>query len=141
MSEPREALIRAAGGVVWENPRRRRLAVVFRDRYVADECCLPKGKLDPGEGWEEAAQREVLEEAGCDARILRIADVLPYSVSGVSKVVVYFEMVALWTGQVQDPDEVTRVEWMPVDRALSALTHMGERRVVRECLAREAVDS
>lgn len=133
--------IRAAGGVVWRAPGRRHLAVIFRDRYAPDECCLPKGKLDPGEGWEEAAVREVLEETGCEARVRRIADVLHYVVDGRPKHVVYFEMVATRVGPLPPSDEVSRVEWKNAEAALAALSHAGERRVLRECLSRPRRDA
>ena len=60
MSDPE---VRAAGGVVVrdgaDGPE---VAVVHRPRY--DDWSLPKGKLKPGEGWEQAALREVEEETG-----------------------------------------------------------------------------
>ena len=43
------------------------LVVVHRPRY--DDWSLPKGKLDPGESWEEAALREVDEEVGLRCRL------------------------------------------------------------------------
>ena len=50
--------IEAAGGVV-ENDAREILAIYRRKRWD-----LPKGKLDPGETFEEAGVREVIEETG-----------------------------------------------------------------------------
>src|SRR5262249_58956904 len=51
-------VIRAAGGLVWrESPRGRQIAVVHRPKY--DDWTLPKGKLDPGESWQDGAVREV----------------------------------------------------------------------------------
>ena len=44
------------------------LAVIHRPKY--DDWSLPKGKLKPGEGFCEAALREVEEETGCRARLL-----------------------------------------------------------------------
>ena len=44
-----------------------RVAVVHRPRY--DDWSLPKGKLDPGETWEQAALREIEEETGLRCRL------------------------------------------------------------------------
>src|SRR5205085_2292213 len=61
--EPDAAEVKASGGVVWRRGERGvEVVVVHRPRY--DDWSLPKGKLDPGEGWEQAAVREVLEEVG-----------------------------------------------------------------------------
>ncbi len=43
------------------------MAVVHRPKY--DDWSLPKGKLEPGEGWEEAALREVVEETGLECEL------------------------------------------------------------------------
>ena len=51
-------MIRAAGGVVLRDG-----CVLLVHRPLYDDWTLPKGKLDEGETWEEAALREVAEEA------------------------------------------------------------------------------
>ena len=58
--------VRAAGGVVIRDGL---VAVVHRPRY--DDWSLPKGKLDEGETFEEAALREVWEETGLRAALVR----------------------------------------------------------------------
>jgi 8-oxo-(d)GTP phosphatase len=56
-------LVEAAGGVVTRGrPGRREILIVHRPSY--DDWTLPKGKLEDGEGHEEAARREVEEETG-----------------------------------------------------------------------------
>ena len=64
-----EAVVRAAGGVVWRTGPDDQVEVllVHRERY--DDWTFPKGKLDPGESWEEAAVREVHEESGVVAAL------------------------------------------------------------------------
>ena len=53
--------VRAAGGLVLRDG-----AVLIVHRAEYDDWTLPKGKLDPGESWEQAARREVEEETGLD---------------------------------------------------------------------------
>ena len=61
--DPEAAEVKASGGVVWRRAGDGlELAVIHRPRY--DDWSLPKGKLDRGESWEDAALREVEEETG-----------------------------------------------------------------------------
>lgn len=126
--------IRAAGGVVWRDCSRTQLAVIYRDRYEPDECSLPKGKLDEGEDWEQAAAREVQEETGCMAEACRFAGLLHYYVGSNPKVVVFFEMVVVEEGRFHPSSEVRAIDWMDPREALEKLTHEDERQVVRSCL-------
>ena len=81
-SPPPEPEIRAAGGLVWRatfvadgegEPRSGvEIVVVHRPRY--DDWSFPKGKLDKGETYEEAAVREVAEETGL---VCELGDELP----------------------------------------------------------------
>src|SRR4051795_11547644 len=63
----------AAGGVLVRDGR---VAVVHRPKY--DDWSLPKGKLDPGEGFEEAALREVEEETGMRCELGAFLDEVEY---------------------------------------------------------------
>ena len=137
-SQVRPAFIRAAGGIVWRDQERRQVAVIYRDRHARDECCLPKGKLDPGEDWEQAALREVLEETGCRAEIVGFGGILPYYVSARPKVVVYFEMVATHAGPFHSSREVREMAWLDRETALAALTHDSERAMLRGLFRRSA---
>ena len=79
--------VRAAGGVVIRDGL---VAVVHRPRY--DDWSLPKGKLDEGETFEEAALREVWEETGLRAALVRELPEVRYPVRGRPKLVRYWLM-------------------------------------------------
>ncbi len=128
--------IRAAGGVVWRGPERRAVAVIYRDRHGFDECGLPKGKLERGEDWEDAARREVLEETACSARIQGFGGLAHYYVGRRPKVVLFFEMIGSEEHRFEPSGEVRAMAWLPVGEALRALTHPTERDVLRRCLER-----
>ena len=53
--DPEAAEVKASGGVVWRRAPGggAQLVLVHRPRY--DDWSLPKGKLDRGESWEDAA--------------------------------------------------------------------------------------
>ena len=131
----RPLFIQAAGGIVWRTPERQELAVIYRDRYERDECCLPKGKLDPAEDWEQAAVREVLEETGCEVTIEGFGGLLTYYVGERPKVVLYFEMLAVEDRGFQPSSEVREMRWLSPQAALAELAHEAERGVLLQCLS------
>jgi len=119
---------RAAGGVVVHQGC---ILVVHRPRY--DDWSLPKGHVDPGESWAEAAIREVREETGVDARIVGEPISISYVLEdGTPKVVVFHPMVPVAEPfELRgDPDEVDTVQWWSFGRAGAELSYVDERRVV-----------
>src|SRR3954468_3488490 len=81
--------VQAAGGVVRRDDGR--IAVIHRPRY--DDWSLPKGKLDPGESFEEAALREVAEEIGVTGELGAELTASSYTDhKGRSKIVRYWLM-------------------------------------------------
>src|SRR5919112_3139081 len=121
-----ETEVRAAGGVVVRDGL---VLVVHRPRY--DDWSLPKGKLEDGESWEEAALREVEEETGVGCRLVRELDDDHYADrKGRLKRVRWWlmEPVAM---DVRDPDdEVDDVRWIPLETAREALTYAPDRGLV-----------
>jgi 8-oxo-dGTP diphosphatase len=122
------AEVEAAGGVVLDGEGR--VALVHRPRY--DDWSLPKGKLDPGESFEQAALREVEEETGMRCRLLDELDPVEYRDNkGRLKRVRYWRMAV-----EQDPgfvanDEVDRLRWVPPEEAASLLTYPHDAELVR----------
>lgn len=78
----------------------------------AGEWCIPGGKLDFGETFEECAIREVFEETG-----IKILDPKVVSVHNCKNVHAHFMTVGViakkWEGEakVMEPDEITEWRW------------------------------
>jgi 8-oxo-(d)GTP phosphatase len=130
--EIESSIIRAAGGVIWrDSPRGREIAVIRRTRH-GDEWTLPKGKLQSGESWSQAALREVTEETGCEVTLGPLAGCQAYLVDGKPKLVLFWNMELVRAGQPHDSGEVKELRWLTVPEAVQHLKHPGEKRILTE---------
>jgi 8-oxo-dGTP diphosphatase len=102
--------------------------LVHRPRY--DDWSLPKGKLDPGESFEEAALREVWEEAGLRCRLVRELSPVRYEVRKGPKLVRYWLMEIVEEAPFAPNDEVDDVTWVAPERARELLTYDHDRELV-----------
>lgn len=102
--------------------------MVHRPKY--DDWSFPKGKLDPGETDEEAALREVAEEAGLACTL---GDELPATAyvdrKGQPKVVRYWAMRPSG-GRFVANDEVDEVRWLEPDAARAQLSYQRDADVL-----------
>jgi ADP-ribose pyrophosphatase YjhB (NUDIX family) len=96
---------------------------------------LPKGKLERGESWHEAALREVREETGCTARLTSFAGAMAYEVGRGLKIVVYWNMELVRAGSLRRVDEVDEVLWLQATDAMKKLDYARERRLLARSLA------
>jgi 8-oxo-dGTP diphosphatase len=125
--DPEEAEVKAAGGVVMRDGT---IAVVHRPRY--DDWSLPKGKLDPGETFEDCALREVWEETGL--RCTLGDELSPTSYTdrkGRSKVVRYWRMDPSG-GEFEPNEEVDELRWLTPGDAAGLLTYPHDAALIRE---------
>jgi 8-oxo-dGTP diphosphatase len=126
-----DEVVRAAGGVVTRRRADglREYLVVHRPRY--DDWSLPKGKLEPGEGPEDAARREVEEETGM---VVELGDELPtceyVDRHGRPKIVHYWQMTAVGQGDWKPNDEVDETRWITAPEAATLLSYEHDRRLV-----------
>jgi 8-oxo-dGTP diphosphatase len=124
MTEP----VRAAGGVVVRDDGR--IAIVHRPRH--GDWSLPKGKLDPGEEWRQAAVREVHEETGVRAEPEQELPPNEYvDDKGRPKTVRWWRMRAVDDDGLEPNDEVDEVRWVTPDEAEQLLSYDHDRRLVR----------
>ena len=105
---------------------------------------LPKGHPEDGESAEEAAAREVREEAGVTGELLEHLGDVDYSYERrgrqIAKRVAFF-LIEYRSGDPADHDhEIEEARWMPLREAATALTYEGERRIVERALSRRLRD-
>jgi 8-oxo-dGTP diphosphatase len=129
MPDP-EPEVRAAGGAVWRRDGAgARWAVIHRPRY--DDWSLPKGKLDPGERFEQAAVREVDEEIGVRCGLGPELPATRYrDHKDRDKVVRYWLMEAVDVPEFTPNDEVDELRWLPYDEARALLSYPRDRELL-----------
>jgi 8-oxo-dGTP pyrophosphatase MutT (NUDIX family) len=97
------------------------VAVVHRPKY--DDWSFPKGKLDEGEDFEEAALREVWEETGMRCSLGReLGDATYTDNKDRAKLVRYFEMRPQ-SGEFTPNDEVDELRWVPLETVRDVLSY------------------
>ena len=123
-------VVQAAGGVVWRPGERGEPEVLVVHRPKYRDWSLPKGKLDPGEGHEQAALREVEEETGLRATLgPELATTAYVDRKGRPKEVRYWVMTVV-DGRFQPGDEVDEVRWLAVDEAKALLSYPRDAEVL-----------
>jgi 8-oxo-dGTP pyrophosphatase MutT (NUDIX family) len=105
---------------------------------------LPKGHPDGDETAEQAAAREVREEAGVSAELIDKLGEVEYTYERRGRPLrkrVAFFLFEYKSGDVADHDhEIEEARWMPLEEAAQSLTYAGEREMVKRALSRLASD-
>ena len=115
--------------IVRRGPRGVEILVVHRPKY--DDWSLPKGKLDPGESFEDAALREVEEETGLRCRPARELDSTSYrDQKGRSKLVRYWLMEPDDDEGFTPTDEVDEIRWLVPPEAVELLSYDFDRELI-----------
>lgn len=136
----------SAGGLVISMQNPDLVAVIsHRNRGGGSNWCLPKGHLEPGEKITDAAVREVYEETGLEAEVIKQIGEIKYSFrlgpKRIRKTVHHFLMQQ--TGgdlnHKGDPTgEVLAVKWFELAQLHEILAHENEKKMVE--LARKLLD-
>ena len=129
----------SAGGVAIRNENGRvEIAIIQTSKEGRWQ--LPKGLIDPGETPEQAAIREVREEAGITCEIVEKIDSVDYwyvdrwgtEPMRVHKYV-HFYLMKYISGDVGDhDDEVIDVRWSDIEQAINTLAFNDEKNMVKK---------
>jgi 8-oxo-dGTP diphosphatase len=129
--------IQAAGTVVVRDGRDGpEVLLVHRPRY--DDWSLPKGKLAKGEYLPACAVRETREETGLVVRLGVPLDEITYQVNDNEKAVCYWRAEVLRSNGKRVGDEVDKVRWLPVEKAIAKVSYPEEPALIRQAVAMPA---
>ncbi len=134
---PRVEEVSAGGLIVDRSTDPPRAALIARhDRRGRLVWSLPKGHVEAGETFEQAALREVHEETGITGAVLAPLGVIDFwfvvEDRRVHKTVHHYLMTALG-GELSDEDiEVVEVAWVPLAELPTRLAYADERRLLAQ---------
>ncbi len=132
-------VVQAAGGLVIRR-RGGQLEVVVVHRPEQMDWSFPKGKLDEGETYEQAALREVFEETGMRCALLRFIGHTEYTDrKGRPKVVAYWVMSAV-EGSFCLNHEVDELRWLGLLEAPQLLSYERDRELLAVLAAADQVE-
>jgi len=133
-------VVQAAGGLLVRR-QAGQLQIALVHRPIHQDWSYPKGKLEEGETFEEAAQREVFEETGLVCRLLRFIGHTEYiDRKGRPKVVAYWVMSAEG-GSFEPNEEVDELRWLDVATAGLFLTYERDRSLLSAMVADDQLES
>lgn len=129
----------SAGGVAFQ-PTDEGFEVALIKTTTEGRWQLPKGHIDPGETDEQAAIREVREEAGIECEIVSAIDKVDYWYVdrwGKEPVrthkYVHFYLMKFVRGSTEDhDDEVTEARWFEMNEAIDKLSFPAEKSIVKK---------
>jgi 8-oxo-dGTP pyrophosphatase MutT (NUDIX family) len=125
----KSTVLQAAGGLLWrEEKGKRQIALIHRSRY--DDWSFPKGMVEKGETWEQAALREVGEETGCQARLGDFVGCNCYQVNEQPKVVLFWQMSLINEHVYPMHKEVDQLIWVSPEKALERLSYDNEKALL-----------
>jgi mutator protein MutT len=135
-----ETQISAGGAALRKTPKGLEVALISVGKPPRWQ--LPKGLVDKGESPEQAAVREVREEAGINSRIGELIEKVEYwyqSKRGTERIryhkYVYFYLMWYESGDVADHDhEVNESRWVNAIEAISLLAFRSERNIVERAV-------
>lgn len=129
----------SAGGLVYRHEGTA-TEVIFISKLNGKVWCLPKGHVERGESFEQAAQREVQEETGVVATVRqKLGDVQYWYYDKWEKKrifkIVHFFLLTYEKGDPRNHDrEVDDARWFKLETAKPLLTYPSEKQIFQKAL-------
>lgn len=123
VDQPREVIVHAAGGMIVRRTREAELQVAIVHRPLRLDWSFPKGKLSPGETFEECAIREVAEETGFTCRLGSFVGHTEYRDRKDRPKVVAYWVMEVESGEFSPGREVDELRWVDLAGAAHLLTY------------------
>lgn len=120
-------LVRAAGGIIVRRTPAGRPEVAVVHRPGRADWSFPKGKLEPGESFEECALREVWEETGLHCRLGRFVGHTEYRDRKDRPKVVAYWVMEIRAGAFVANEEVDDLRWVDLRAAGQLLSYDRDR--------------
>lgn len=131
-------LMRAAGGVLYRRGEAGfEVGVIHRPHR--EDWSFPKGKLDPGESFEDCAVREVFEETGYVVELHHFIGTTEYiHRKGRPKIVAYW-LVSVVGGEFTVNEEADEIRWISIEQARELVTYDRDRELLDLVAAQAAI--
>lgn len=127
-------VVSAGGVVLWK--RDNDIFICLVKRRNKGVWILPRGRIEENEYMEETVIREIKEETGIEAKIIKKIGVINYSFySSKDKVtydkIVHFYLLKLDKQQDFIPNqEIEEKIWVPLDKAKDILSYEAEKKII-----------
>ncbi len=128
----------SAGGIVYKITDQTYWLIIKprpSELFPTERYQLPKGHIEPGEKSEQASVREVMEETGITAKIIKkVGDnkyVIDMKDEKFFKISTYYLMEYV-SGELTTNDEVSELFWLPFDEAKKKLSFSGDKKLLEK---------
>ena len=120
-------MVTHAGGIVFRPIHGVPHYLVTTAKQNPDHWVFPKGHIDPGETSEKAATREVAEETGVAANIVRFIGTLEFRFDDEN---VHVRFYLMEYQSETDNSERRQLQWCSYEKALELLTFQDSRKLL-----------
>ena len=124
-----------AGGVVIRSEAGEPEVLLVRGTRAPHDWVLPKGRIEAGETPEQTARREVQEEAGVDAEVVRYLGRIDFERDGREIRAAYFEMRFV---QEIEAAEDREIRWATPGEAIALVRFEDTGGLIRQTFADRA---